>query len=411
MRKILTYAVSALALASCSSDSLVSDSPANTQAPIAFNVGQKNITRVVDDSKNLEKNGHYNFGVWAYKVNGSTRQNVMANYLVGYNGTNGYPKDGVPASTWYYDGLNSQILRYWDYSYPTTNFYAYAPYDANASFTEENNTITVAATAGYKKTNDVIFAGKSVAKAAYGKLVPLQFKHIGAKVNIAFRESVSGYKVQLINLKDDSEEGKGIQATPAVFDSSKSTPDDQYTKGEYNEKANVTIDYTDLDNLITNATPTKTSDVNLNFDIPTEVSDNGLVSYTNTKTNKTYNVLREGTDAKYVVSPTTYYAVVQSDNNPGFTLHVSYKLIAEDNGEEIIVRDARVFIPANMVKWESNMAYTYNFTITTSSTGNTTGTVVEDSPVVPTDKALNPIVFDNPTISDYDNATPYNKDV
>ena len=58
MRKILTYAVSALALASCSSDSLVSDSPANTQAPIAFNVGQKNITRVVDDSKNLEKNGH-----------------------------------------------------------------------------------------------------------------------------------------------------------------------------------------------------------------------------------------------------------------------------------------------------------------------------------------------------------------
>lgn len=411
MRKILTYAVSALALASCSSDSLVSDSPANTQAPIAFNAGQKNITRSVDDPSNLEKNGYYNFGVWAYKVNGSTRQNVMANYLVGYNGTNGYPKDGVPASTWYYDGLNSQILRYWDYSYPTTNFYAYAPYDANASFTEENNTITVAATAGYKKTNDVIFAGKSVAKAAYGELVPLQFKHIGAKVNIAFRESVSGYKVQLINLKDDSEEGKGIQATPAVFDSSKSTPDDQYTKGEYNEKANVTIDYTDLDNLITNATPTKTSDVNLNFDIPTEVSDNGLVSYTNTKTNNTYNVLREGTDAKYVVSPTTYYAVVQSTGNPGFTLHVSYKLIAEDNGEEIIVRDARVFIPANMVKWESNKAYTYNFTITTSSTGNTSGTVVVDSPVVPTNKALNPIVFDNPTISDYDNATPYNKDV
>ena len=41
MRKILTYAVSALALASCSSDSLVSDSPANTQSPLAFSVGQK----------------------------------------------------------------------------------------------------------------------------------------------------------------------------------------------------------------------------------------------------------------------------------------------------------------------------------------------------------------------------------
>ena len=410
MKKILTCAVSALALASCSSDSLVSDSPANTQAPIAFNVGQKNITRTVDDPSNLEKNGYYNFGVWAYKVNGSTSQNVMANYLVGYNGTNGYPNADVAASTWYYDGLNSQVLRYWDHSYPTTNFYAYAPYDANASFSEADKTITVSATAGYAPTNDVIFAGKSVAETAYEYLVPLKFKHIGAKVNIAFRECVSGYKVQLINLKNDTDV-KGIQATPAIFDSSKSTPDDQYTKGEYNEEADVTIYYTNPDVPTTNATPTKISSANLKFDIPTEVSDNNLVSYTNPKTNKTYNVLREGTDAKYVVSPTTYYAVVQSTGNPGFTLHVSYKLIAEDNGEEIIVRDARVFIPANMVKWESNKAYTYNFTITTSSTGNTSGTVVVDSPVVPTNKALNPIVFDNPTISDYDPADAYNGNI
>ena len=105
------------------------------------------------------------------------------------------------------------------------------------------------------------------------------------------------------------------------------------------------------------------------------------------------------------------HAVVQSDNNPGFTLHVSYKLIAEDNNEEIIVRDARVLIPANMVKWESNKAYTYNFTITTTGTGNTDGTVDVDSPIVPTDKALNPIVFDNPTISDYEAANPYNEDI
>ena len=410
MRKILTYAVSALALASCSSDSLVSDSPANTQAPIAFNAGQKNITRTVDDPSNLEKNGYYNFGVWAYKVNGSTSQNVMANYLVGYNGTNGYPNADVAASTWYYDGLNSQVLRYWDHSYPTTNFYAYAPYDANASFSEADKTITVSATAGYAPTNDVIFAGKSVAETDYENLVPLQFKHVGAKVNIAFRENVAGYKVQLINLKNDTDV-KGIQATPAIFDSSKSTPDDQYTKGEYNEEAGVTIYYTNPD-VPTKAKSTKISSANLKFDIPTEVSDNGLVSYTNPKTNNIYNVLREGTDAKYVVSPTTYYAVVQpTDSETGFTFHVSYKLIAEDNGEEIIVRDARVFIPANMVKWESNKAYTYNFTITTSSTGNTSGKVVEDSPVVPTNKALNPIVFDNPTISDYDPADAYNGNI
>ena len=402
MRKILTYAVSALALASCSSDSLVSDSPANTQAPIAFNAGQKNITRTVDDPSNLEKNGYYNFGVWAYKVNGSTSQNVMANYLVGYNGTNGYPKSGVEDGAWFYEGLGNkdyngstakndkQILRYWDHSYATTNFYAFAPYDANASFNETDKTITVSATAGYAKTNDVIFAGKSVKEEDYDKKVLLQFKHVGAKVNIAFRENVAGYKVQLIDVKDNTEAGKGIQLTPAVNDDTKTALDEKYTKGEYNEKSNVTISYTKPDAPTTNATAKKTSNVNLIFALPTKT---------------------ELSESDYEVSTTTYYAVVQSDNNPGFTLHVSYKLIAEDNNEEIIVRDARVFIPANMVKWESNKAYTYNFTITTTGTGNTDGTVDVDSPIVPTDKALNPIVFDNPTISDYEAANPYNEDI
>jgi hypothetical protein len=384
MKKVLFSAAAVLALASCSNDSLVSDSPANNEAPIAFNVGQKNITRA-----NLEDAEYYDFGVWAYKVIGSTSKNVMTNYLVGYNGTKGYPKTGVADGTWYYEGLNSQILRYWDHSTEKTNFYAYAPYDANASFNETSKTITVSATAGYKETNDVIFAGKSVAETDYDKNVLLSFKHIGAKVNIAFRESVPGYKVQLIDLTDGTE--KGIQATPSVFDSSKTTPEDQYTKGDYNEEANVTINYTNPNAPTTSSTSKKTSEANLKFDLPTNT---------------------ELSEADYTASPTTYYAVVQSDNNPGFTLHVSYKLIAEDKiKEEIIVRDARVFIPADMVKWESNKAYTYNFTITTSSTGNTDGTVVVDSPVVPTDKALNPIVFDNPTIVDYETATPYTDDI
>ena len=174
--------------------------------------------------------------------------------------------------------------------------------------------------------------------------------------------------------------------TPAVFDDTKTALDEKYTKGEYNEESNVTISYTNPGTPTTNATAKKTSSVNLIFALPTNT---------------------ELSESDYEVSTTTYYAVVQSDNNPGFTLHVSYKLIAEDNKEEIIVRDARVFIPANMVKWESNKAYTYNFTITTSSTGNTDGTVEVDvtDPVVPTAPALNPIVFDTPTIVDYEAAT------
>ncbi|WP_198021245.1 fimbrillin family protein [Prevotella sp. RM4] len=386
MRKILTYAVSALALASCSSDSLVSDSPVNNEAPIAFNVGQKNITRTT----NLEDAGYNDFGVWAYKVkNGepSFSALVMGNYKVAHTAAAGE----TPASWDYVGKVDGQVTRYWDYSTDSTNFYAYAPYASATEFNATNKTITVSSTAGYDAKNDVIYAGKSVDKEnGYGKNVPLQFKHIGAKVNIAFRENVAGYKVQLIDVKDNTEAGKGIQLTPAVNDDTKTALDEKYTKGEYNEKSNVTISYTKPDAPTTNATAKKTSNVNLIFALPTKT---------------------ELSESDYEVSTTTYYAVVQSDNNPGFTLHVSYKLIAEDNNEEIIVRDARVFIPANMVKWESNKAYTYNFTITTTGTGNTDGTVDVDSPIVPTDKALNPIVFDNPTISDYEAANPYNEDI
>lgn len=385
MKKQLICAVAGLALASCSSDSLVGESPVSNEAPIAFTAGQRNITRASSNPAALENNGYYNFGVFAYKVNGDASQNVMTNYLVGYNGTKGYPKDGVEADAWYYEGLNSQILRYWDYSYPTTNFYAYAPYVSGTTFNETDKSITVDATAGYAPSNDVIYAGKTVSKdAGYGIKVPLEFKHIGAKVMIAFRETIPGYEVELINVKDDSESGKGIQLTPAVYKENK------YTKGEYDEKAKVTIDYDAAGGPATNSVATKTSSDNLKFDLPatTKLSD-----------------------SDYKASTTTYYAVVQSNENLGFTLHVSYKLIAEDNKEEIIVRDARVFIPANQVKWKSNTAYTYNFTITTKSTGDTGGTVDVDSPVVPTDPALLPIVFDTPTIVEYEAASPINNEI
>ena len=398
MRKILTYAVSALALASCSSDSLVSDSPANTQAPIAFNAGQKNITRATTPTEDpLQSKGYDDFGVWAYKYKtGSSAALVMDNYKVGH-------KEENSAVVWYYDGIGSQILRYWDHSTEKTNFYAYAPYDKDLEFTEGTKTISVTASDGYEKTKDFIYAGASVENADYDKKVKLVFRHIGAKVNVAFRENVPGYKVQLIDVTTTDK--SGIQATPAVktVTGEGTSAVTSYSTGSYNSTSSVTINYSTpaTPSATTSTTGATTSSANLKFAIPTEVSDKDLVSYTNPKTNKTYNVLREGTDAKYVVSPTTYYAVVQPDGNPGFTFHVSYKLIAEDNGEEIIVRDARVFVPDDMVKWESNKAYTYNFTISTSSTGNTGGTVDVSKPDVPADKALNPIVFDNPKIVDY----------
>jgi hypothetical protein len=95
----------------------------------------------------------------------------------------------------------------------------------------------------------------------------------------------------------------------------------------------------------------------------------------------------------------------------GFTFHVSYKLIAEDNGEEITVKDARVYVPAYVkngdnkdyiAAWQPNTKYTYTFKITESSTGSTSPTNPDiTTPAVPTTPQVYPIVFDGATIEDY----------
>ena len=456
MRKILTYAVSALALASCSSDSLVSDSPANTQAPIAFNAGQKNITRVVDDSKNLEKNGHYNFGVWAYKTRTSgdpTSQLVMDNYLVGYSNETdkkGYEHSGSTTwagtigdqddheSPWFYEKLGNkeytytgtdgyykndaadaafmsandyQYLRYWDLAYTNTNFYAYAPYCNTANgvtFADSKITVSKSAnTAGYDnpEEHDFIYAG---AQATNGdkKDVKLSFKHLGAIVKVAFRENVNGYKVQLIDVTTD---GSGIQATTAKKNGTSyihSTGTTDVTYVTYLKSCGATIDYSSsitAPSVSVVASDVETSHENLKFAIPKKTDDNlnGLVAHP--QTNPTYYVLPEAADV-YAKSPTTYYAVVQpTDSETGFTFHISYNLIAEDNGEVVTVRDARVFVPADMVKWESNKAYTYNFTISQVSSGTTDPTVTPNlaDPTVPAGTVV-PIVFDGAIITDYE---------
>ena len=380
-------ALAVLALASCSSDSLVGESPVSNEAPIEFTVGQKNITR---GSNKLEDNGYSNFGVWAYKYTADEKPTsalVMKNYEVGCAGYGSYSKD-ITKGTWYYEGLGTnQVLRYWDLSYNNTKFFAYAPYNDEVTFEESTKKMTVPASANVaSNTNDFVYANTTRTNADHEK-VPLAFKHIGAKVNLKFYEDVAGYKVQLIDVTTD---GTGIQLTPATKSGDTYTKSDYYTAYDAVidfSKSPVAVDAVDL----TAATTKKTQD-NLVFAAPT-----GDVPAAVSTGNQTY-----------LASETTYYAVAQpSTSETGFTLHVSFKLIAEDNSEKIIVRDARVYIPAKdgetrIALWESNKAYTYTFKITKDTNGSTSATEPDiTKPTVPTDKGLYPIVFDNITIEDY----------
>lgn len=450
MKKVTIFAAIAMTMVGCSSDELVNSSTENKEAPIAFSVEKKNISRAV---QNLESLGHYNFGVWAYKYGTSlTTQKVMDNYLVGYSDGKGkgYSNANVTTwaetigtqddhkSPWFYEYLGTaeyqntdatkgylatqsaymsananQYLRYWDLAYTTTNFYAYAPYrSAGVTFDETTKKVTVAhgaQTAGYDASlNEFMYAGNTSTNADL-KDVKLTFKHLGAQVNLRFYEDVRGYKVQIIDVTTD---GTGIQATPATATEAANGASTTTTT-KYYTTCGATIDFSNVTSptaTVNFPTEAQQTHDNLKFTIPG--NGNGLTSYPVTATGKTYNVIPEvvatGSTQTYAVSPTVYYPVAQpTTSEVGFTFHVSYKLIAEDNGEEITVNDARVYVPAKsgsefIAAWQPNTKYTYTFKITKDSTGSTDPNTPDvDDPTVPPTPQVYPIVFDGATVEDY----------
>lgn len=453
MKQRILLAIAVLAFAGCSRQSLVSDPSqiGGRQVPMEFSVQKQNMTKA---SKNLESVNHYNFGVFAYKVNGTNDladAKVMDNYLVGWsNGSDkGYDKTKATTyagttdnhtSPWFYEGLGTaeyvydgtagfytkdktdymsknehQYLRYWDLAYGNTNFYAYAPYNKNVAFafdaTNHTGTLTFPATVirdGYDNTfnasydaydrslSEFMYAGVQ-AKNSELQDVAVEFKHMDAQLEIRFYEDITGYKVKIIDL--DGTTHQGIQAAPSVKDGS------SYSKGSYYTTHGATVSYT------AQAAPTytpeyegaTTSQAPLQFKVPADTEVPASVG--------------NATAQNYSYSPTVYYPVAQPESSKtGFTFHISYQVIAEDNGEVITVRNATVHVPyvagsSKITVWQPNVKYTYTFKFTK----NTTGTTDPDVTIDPTDpapsekKSLYPIVFDNATIADYsaENATEY----
>ncbi len=509
MKKYLIFALAALATTvACSRHALVDSGLGvkdNGQVPIGFTVEKQNITRAT----NLEAVKHYNFGVWAWKVeatanaDGLVDAEVMNNYLVGWsNGSNkGYDKTGATTwasgagttadhtSPWFYEGLGTaeytytgtagyykssdadymsnnanQYLRYWDLAYAKTNFYCYAPYNKNVTFSHEgsNTTTSVMTFPGtairdgydepqnpdydsYSRTlGEYMYAGVQATNSDKAD-VTIPFKHMGAQLFIRFYEDIPGYKVEIIDLIDDIKDAStdrnknGIQATPAIAPSSGTT----YSNGTYYITQGATVSFNEADATVATYTPawtgstTKTNTTPLMFKIPqaglTTAADApaNLTDFTGLNST-TYKVIKENVTTgtqEYSYSPTIYYPVAQPTSEPeytstGLTFHVSYRIIAEDNKEVITVHNATVFVPAKgsatvggaaatdqyITVWQPNVKYTYTFKITKGSTGTTdpAGTIDPTDPTPSTTKSLYPIVFDAATIDDYtENVSEY----
>lgn len=359
-----------------------------------------------------------------------------------YSGEDGFYK---ASQTDYMSANENQYLRYWDLAYTHTNFYCYTPYMASGVTcnvaADGSATMTFAGTAlkdRYEKPvnsayngarsdrslTEFMYAGVQATNSAISDIT-VPFKHMGAQLFIRFYEDIPGYRVELLGLSDangsmsssaTADQQKGIQATPAV---APATSGESYTKGTYFTTSGATISYTSaaVPTFASSTAGATSTQENLMFmvpdhtvtypsvNVPTGFAAN-LADFNGRVEDVVHKVIPESVTSgqTYSWSPTIYYPVAQpADQKTGFTFHVTYRIIAEDNKEFITVHNATVFVPAANTTWATNTRYIYTFKITTNSTGTTNpGTVIDPTNPTPSEtKGLYPIVFENCTIEDY----------
>lgn len=431
-----------------------------TASPVGYYKDAKNTTWQRTAGTDVD-----NKSPWFYDYLGSSQYT--------YTGTDGYYTSSDAS---YMSGNENQFLTYWDLAYKTTDFYAYAPYHTGTTI--KDRTITVNSNPlvsdGYDEPLNDDYATKTSGLSGFmyatahsvnaeQRDVKLSFDRWGsAQLLICFYEDIPGWRVEILNLDDkatlDDKAGalaedathsyatKGIQAVPAIKtvdnESSTNLSNVTYTKGSYlteigGEGATLTVDYsTSPATVTTSGTTEDRKETNLMFKVPTADLSTAALAPANF-TEKTYKNITDNSDVvctrlipekvtsgtqTYSYSPTIYYPVEQpdydKDKTPGFTFHISFRMVNEVTGEIIVVHDATVFVPPYILAedgttkvpityWKNNTRYTYIFRITQDVNGTTDPDVpvTPDGPTPDPGHALHPIVFEGVNVKSFGNST------
>lgn len=427
----------AATMVACSNDDLVDPQAVDNRdhQAIGFTYKTGNMSR---DNASLSTVAG-DFGVWGYKTytegdgDGTgvpaTETNyevVFPHYLVGYGaawaGGDGYDPTAAGATTfgdqsstvdgksyWFYEGLNSQFLKYWDTTAKAYYFYAHAPWTSNGvEFTPSTRKMEwkTAITQGNTVNSSVMYGAKKVDNYNGYADVPIPFTRLNAEVEIGFYEAINGYEVTLTDVEDHTVYGSVSMpdfcfAVPSVPNENN---EGHYKWGTYVKSAKPTATFTDISATATDAPTVAWANfarTNAWYQgITIDQLSPGFWIFKNPCTSSTDYIGESATNPK--MSPTKYYVVPADDSNEncGFLFFVTYTIKSEDSNETILVKDAMVYVPARVTQWQANKKYTYIFKITASAPGGTPTDPDDPTPPTPDDPILKPIVFDNCTVTD-----------
>ena len=432
MKKNLFFvALAALALASCSDDTFVGEnSPtlgsANGDGGIHFGFDMQNATRgdiYGQTAAELLGNHFYVTGTKGTEAATSPSPTlVFDNYLVQY-GVNTAGTTASNTANWEYVGvtpdgtnyaklsaLNSQTIKYWDYSAAQYDFLAFSTGNHKALVTTTPAAGTIGVTA-MKYGTDLASSGiaytfylpdetalaqayisdiTEVPNTSYGKEVTLKFKSLSSKVRVALYETVPGYSVKDVNfytVDDDGSHNFGDdKGTDAALISASGIPTKGRIEVYFPHVGNNNGSETDYDVAAATVTPGTGSATYKTFGALTAQL---VAPQANEATTGKVYLGRTLPTATFAGNSANkfYLNVFPVSTSAPLTLRVDYTLVPIDGAAETItVKGAKAVVPSTYTKWLPNYAYTYIFKISDNTNG-WTGTASQQS-------GLFPITFD-----------------
>lgn len=423
MKKILfCSALAAVALASCSSDDFMGDTPGSTptsaNSAIKFDGNAGKISRATSNTATTTQGKlDYQFKIYGVKSGADSKySDVFKNYSIWYNtnhttsNTNNWEyvgsgtiTTGETNGTTINLGTNSQTIKYWDYASDNYHFVAGSPISAFEYTLDDNGNIKSATVSGLgghikanKKTAGTGYASEPspvyiaepviVSSADYKKPVQFNFVRQQTKVRVGIYETIPGYSITSINFYEYADGATGLTASND-HNIILTSETDKYFSGSTNidtkGKGTLTYDWPNKKYTFTYDNEGLTESKNW---YGGELA-NGVKAKVSNHTNidELY-----GTDTD--MESTGYFTVLPTPSaTPAkpILIKCDYILTADDNsGETIKVTGATAAIPEAYSKWNTNTLYTYIFKISDNTNGYTGSTNDPDH------VGLYPITFD-----------------